>query len=143
MATSPDTTNYYKGVPVPGLGSVGQYQSAGQPYITGSTVAGASENTYAFPNVTKNVTVRNLDATSQTLYVHFASVSTTTDVISNKHYITLDSTRPEVTLNVRCPAVYISAPGGDAKAEVYAELTSIVPPNGFSYNVLNYPGVSD
>lgn len=143
MATSPDTTNYYVGVPQPGLGSVGQYQSAGQPYITGSTVVGGTENTYAFPNVTKNVTVRNLDASTQTLYVHFAATATTTDVVTNKHYITLDSTRPEVTLNVRCPEIFVSAPGGDAKAEVYAELTSILPPNGFTYDVVGYPGVSD
>ena len=48
MATSPDTSNYYN-FQTPGLGSVGSYQIAGTPFITGSTINGGLETEINFP----------------------------------------------------------------------------------------------
>ena len=141
MATSPDTTNYYLGVPQPGLGSVGQYQSAGTPFLTGSTITGGSELSIGFPYVTKSITIINKDAASDDIRVHFASTGTG-NTISKKHFITLDAKNSSVTLNVKTAFIYLSAPGADADFEMSAELTSIVPPNGFDYNVAGFPGIS-
>lgn len=141
MAISPDTTNYYRGVPAPGLGSVGQYQTSGTPFLTGSTIGAAGEVAVGFPFVTKSITIINKDAASDDIRVHFASTATG-NTITKKHFITLDSKNSSVTLNVKAAFIYLSAPVGAADFELSAELTSIVPPNGFTYNVGSYPGIS-
>ena len=141
MATSPDTTHYYGGIPRPGISSVGQYQASGTPFMTGSTIPAGTEVSIGFPFVTKSITIINKDAASDDIRVHFASTGTG-NTITKKHFITLDSKNSSVTLNVKAPFIFLSAPGADADFELTAELTAIVPPNGFTYNVANYPGIS-
>tara|TARA_S200002703_G_scaffold69202_1_gene60039 strand:- start:8 stop:436 length:429 start_codon:yes stop_codon:yes gene_type:complete len=141
MATSPDTTHYYRGQYQPGLGSVGQYQASGTPYLTGSTITGGSEVVIGFPCVTKSITIINKDAASDDIRVHFASTGTG-NTITKKHFVTLDSKNSSVTLNVKAAFIYLSAPGADADFEMTAELTSIIPPNGFDYNQADLPGIS-
>ena len=143
MATSPDTTNYYKGVPAPGLGSVGQYQASGTPFMTGGTITGGAETFVGFPMVTKSITIINKDAASDDIRVHFASTALAGNpVIANKNFVTLDSKNSSITINVKAAGIYLSAPGSAADFELVAELTSIVPPNGFDYNQAGYPGIS-
>ena len=61
MADSPDTSNYGRGFKQPGLGSVGAYQVAGFPFVTGSMM-GVPSTAYqskevVFPSVTKSITL--------------------------------------------------------------------------------------
>ena len=143
MATSPDTTNYYLGRPLPGLGSVGQYQASGTPFMTGGTITGGAESFVGFPYVTKSITIINKDAASDDIRVHFASTALAGNpVIANKNFITLDAKNSSITINVKAAGIYLSAPGADADFELVAELTSIIPPNGFDYNQANLPGIS-
>ena len=130
MATSPDTSNYYR-FQTPGLGSVGSYQVAGTPFITGSTIGGGLETQINFPNVTRSITIINKDAGNDDIRVHFAP-SGSGNVIDNFHYITLGELNTSLTMNIKCSTVYLSAPGGDATFEMYAELTGIHPNGMFA-----------
>ena len=125
MATSPDGTLYYQHQRS-GLGSVGSYQVAGTPYMTGSTINGGLETEINFPNVTRSITIINKDASNDDIRVHFAP-SGSANVLSGYHYITLGELNSSLTMNIKCSKVYVSAPGGDATFEMFAELTGIGP----------------
>ena len=99
MAISPDTTKYQiSSGPKPGLGSVGQYQSAGMPYITGSSILNnGMEHVIDFPTVTRSITVINRPSGSgeaPDIRVHFAATGSG-HVVKNDHYILLTS--PQVS----------------------------------------------
>jgi hypothetical protein len=112
--------------PEPGLANVGSYQVAGQPYVSGSTsLAAAQELKFAFPYVTKTVTVVN--HSTYAVRVHFNSTSSGA-VVQHVHYVELDSDEDSYTFNAKCKEIYVSAPsgnGGAADFRVVAELTSI------------------
>lgn len=124
---SPDTARYHRGTTA-GLNSVGSYQVAGRPFITGSTIAsGDNEIEVVFPSVTKSITVINTDAGGTDVRVHFASKDTS-NTISENHYITLNANQSSVTMNVKCKSIFISNGGdpvGDADFQLFAELTGI------------------
>jgi len=126
MATSPDTSAHFQGFynRSPGLSSVGSYQIAGTPYITGSEIPMGDEVQIVFPNVTKSITIINKDAASDDIRVHFQSKDTAR-TLAGIHYITLDSLNTSLTMNIKCNSVYLSAPGNAATFEMYAELTGI------------------
>jgi hypothetical protein len=132
MATSPDTAPYFEGFynRSPGISSVGSYQAAGTPFITGSVVADTEEVEITFPAVTRSVTVINKDAAgNDALRVHFASKDTS-NTISGAHYITLDAVNTSVTLNIKTKSIWISnASGGSSNFQLFAELTGIAPGN--------------
>jgi|TARA_R110000851_G_scaffold110462_2_gene233238 hypothetical protein len=141
-----DTARYFSGLynQSPGISSVGSYQIAGTPFITGGTVTGTGEVEIKFPAVPKSITIINKDPGNDDLYVHFASISLAGNpVINNKHYITLDTQDTSVTMNVKCRSIFLSAPVGDATYELYAELTGIATEMMADLNVLSWPGVSD
>jgi len=123
MATSPDTTAYYARQ-FSGLGSVGSYQVAGTPFMTGSTITGGQELEIQFPAVTRSITIINKDAANDDIRVHFQSKDTGR-TIAGVHYITLADQNSSLTMNIKCNAVYLSAPGSDATFEMFAELTGI------------------
>ena len=129
MATSPDTTNYYTRQ-YAGLGSVGSYQVAGTPYMTGSTITGGSEMAITFPAVTRSITIINKDAANDDIRVHFQSKDIAR-TIAGVHYITLGDQNSSLTMNIKCKTVYVSAPGSDATFEMFAELTGINPQTMF------------
>jgi hypothetical protein len=132
MAISPDTTNYQiSSGPKPGLGSVGQYQSAGMPFITGSSILNnGMEHVIDFPTVTRSITVINRPSGSgeaPDIRVHFAATGSG-HVIKNDHYILLTSNKDSMTMNVKCSRLYISRNDGLATAgayTVFAECTGI------------------
>ena len=109
MATSPDGTLYYQHQRS-GLGSVGSYQVAGTPFITGSTIGAGLEIQVNFPNVTRSITIINKDASSDDIRVHFASTGSA-NTLAGLHYITLGELNSSLTMNVKCNSVYLSAPG--------------------------------
>jgi hypothetical protein len=129
MATSPDGTLYYQHQRS-GLGSVGSYQVAGTPFMTGSTIAAGDEETINFPNVTRSITIINKDAENDDIRVHFASTGSA-NTLAGLHYITLGSMNSSLTMNVKCNSVYVSAPGNAAAYEMFAELTGINPQTMF------------
>ena len=110
-----------------GIGSVGSYQIAGVPYITGSAgIAAGAEDKISFPKVARAVTVV-LNTDTRDVRVHFNSTSSG-NVVSGRHYVLLDSKEDSVTLNNRCTEIYISADAANAGTAAYtviAELTGI------------------
>ena len=133
-----DTTNYQiSTAPRPGLGSVGQYQSAGVPYITGSSILNnGMEHAISFPTVTKSITVINRPSGSgeaPDIRIHFAATGSG-HVVKNDHYILLTSNKDSITMNVKCSRLYISRNDGLATAAsytVFAECTGINPQEMF------------
>jgi len=107
-----------------GLGSVGSYQMSGKPFITGSEGWGvaAEEFKVSFPAVAKAVTV--IASGSSIIKVHF-NTSSDGNVMSNGHYITLDSDEDAMTFNVRCKEIYITNVTANSAWQLYAELTGI------------------
>jgi len=129
MATWPDQTNYYARQ-YPGLGSVGSYQVAGTPFMTGSTITGGAELAINFPAVTRSITIINKDAANDDIRVHFQSKDTAR-TIAGIHYVTLGDLNSSLTMNIKCKEIFLSAPGGDATFEMFAELTGINPSGMF------------
>lgn len=129
----------------PGIGSVGAYQVAGRPFITGSagdsTLADGAEDEISFPKVTRTVTVINFS--SNAIRVHFASKDTGA-TISGKHFIELDSDEDSISLNVKTDKLFISnASGvGPATYRVIAELTGI-PTGSADYDATGLAGISE
>ncbi|HAG29204.1 MAG TPA: hypothetical protein DCL39_07075 [Alteromonas macleodii] len=129
MTTSPDGTLYYQHQRS-GLGSVGSYQVAGTPFMTGSTITAGEEVEIKFPTVTRSITIINKDAANDDIRVHFQSKDAAR-TIAGVHYITLADQNSSLTMNIKCNSVYLSAPGSAATFEMFAELTGINPQNMF------------
>ena len=128
MGYSPDQSPQFQGFynRSPGISSVGSYQAAGTPFLTGSQVLNTEEVQIDFPNVTKSITVINKDASgNDALRVHFASQGTG-NTISNGHFITLDAKNSSVTMNVKAKSIWISNDSGaSSDFQLFAELTGI------------------
>tara|TARA_R110002124_G_scaffold116941_3_gene273741 strand:- start:595 stop:1008 length:414 start_codon:yes stop_codon:yes gene_type:complete len=127
-----DTTNYSSGIYGPGISSVGSYQVAGTPWMTGSAnIPANQEDIINFPGVTKSITIINRAAPD--LLVHFAATGSG-NVIDGVHYISLTEQRDSITLNVKTNVMFISnVDGTDAgHYEVFAELTGINPAQMFT-----------
>ena len=127
----------------PGLGNVGSYQVAGEPYISGSTsMAAGVQMKFEFPYVTKTITVVN--HASQTIRVHFNSTGSGVGrVVDGVHYVELDSDEDSYTFSAKCKEIYVSAPttnSGASKYRVIAELTGI--PTASMFN-LTGSGLTD
>lgn len=111
------TFNQYKA----GIGSVGSYQVAAKPFMTGATIVATETETVSFPSVARSVTVI---ATAGDIQVHFANTSNWS---TNKHFITLTAggSIDRMTFNVKCKEVFITDPAGGSSFELFAELTAI------------------
>jgi hypothetical protein len=143
MATggnSPDQTNYFNGWAhaSPGLGSVGSYQIAGTPYMSGSTdIDDGDVDTVVFPAVTRRVLVRNT-STSGSLRVHFGTKGEGR-IVNGFHYITLQpighlsGVLSQLDMEVKCDHLFVSNDSGkdNCSYEVFAELTGINRSNMF------------
>ena len=130
----------------PGLGSVGAYQLAGRPYITGSNnLDNGTEHVHSFPTVSRSITVIN--HSSSTIRVHFASKDTGNTVAANGgHFIELDSDEDSITMNVRAESIYISNASGAGPLEykIYAELTPIATGSAdLNYNQASLAGLTE
>jgi len=125
-----------------GLRSVGCYQVAGTPYITGSSINNGVEVKLEFPKVTKSVTVHALSSSDGTgVDVHFNSLSSGR-VLDGIHYKRL-AHMESFTFNVKCKEIYISNPASGTQPlsfTVVAELTTI--PTGSMY-ALTGSGLTD
>ena len=116
-----------------GLRNVGSYQVSGVPYISGSNAhVKNTERQFNFPSVTKSITVacvtRDSNGLCPELRIHFnKNGGSSPDVVSGEHDFLLSGSLREVTLNVKCTELFISAPdaGANRQYRVYAELTEI------------------
>ena len=107
-----------------GAGSVGSFQMAGLPFITGSLLAVGAEDHITFPRLSKSLTIINNAAAD--IRIHFRSQDYS-NVISGKHYVSLTENRDSITMNMRCTEVYISNADltNSGSYTVIAELTGI------------------
>lgn len=130
MAHTTDSSgqNIYTGAPRPGLRNVGSYQVSGHPFITGSAIGAGDEVKVTFPYITKKVTViaSGSFAAGDSLRVHFASTgSGVGNVVSQLHYIHLNSHEDSFEFDVKCKEIYVSNPGAAQGFQLYASLTNI------------------
>jgi hypothetical protein len=144
---SPDTSNYYGGLwdKSPGIASVGSYQAAGKPWVTGSLVGGipaAGTLSFTFPNVSKSITLLPLSV-PDFLVLHFAPVSAGPSVLAEHSIPWPISPNPAITLDVKCTDIYITNMAGAPSAggfNLYASLTGIAHSQMF---VLTGSGVTE
>ena len=130
------STPYYR----VGLNHVGSYQVSGTPHLTSSTFPQNDTESFrfTFPNVTKRITFKST-ATNNDARIHFAPYTAsvafgyTNEASSSANYFTL-VTGAEVSFDVKCKEVFISADGTGTNGEIYvmAELTSIPAERMFS-----------
>ena len=59
------------------------------------------------------------------LRIHYRSSSSLPDVVSNKHYWTLDTKGEEIKMNVKSKEIYLSTTNGDCDFTIQADLTNI------------------
>ena len=144
---SPDTANYYSGLydKSPGIASVGSYQAAGKPYVSGSAASVGAGTTLAFelPNVSKSITLFPKDNDADQFILHFAPTTGGPSVIT-EHGIPFPlSTNPAVTIDVKCADVYVTNADGAPSAagfRFYASLTGIARSQMFA---LTGSGITD
>ena len=93
--------------------------------MTGSLLATDEEYRVQFPFVAKSVTVV-ASVSNSSIRVHFAA-STAGNVMSGKHYISLNSSEDSVTFNHKCKEIFITSivGGTDKGFELFASLTGI------------------
>lgn len=139
-----DQTNTFSGWAhaSPGLGSVGSYQIAGSPYVSGNVSLNAvTTDTVVFPAVTKRVVVRNTSISSS-IRVHFRPTSSFGRVNEGFHYMTVQPLYSgsnafdhlsELDMHIKCDHIYITNPTANngASYQVFAELTGINRANMF------------
>jgi hypothetical protein len=122
----------------PGLGSVGNYQVSGTPWVTGSLIA-ASGNTSGlnsstkkiqFSYVTKEVTVMNLGDTN--LHIHLANNAGAYGNALGSHMYTLPPSGTTTaalcrqTFDMKTKELYVTNAGaGVGSFQIYASLTRI------------------
>jgi hypothetical protein len=115
----------------PGLGSVGSYQIAGTPFITGTVLPDGQEVHVAFPAVTKEFTIFT---NKEYVYLTFLATGSDAGVVARSHRVMIlptGSVQP-YTFDAKCKDIFIHN-AGDTNADitVYASLTGIETQNMF------------
>ena len=127
MATI-NSTSPWNPMPQPGIGNVGSYLIAGDPFLSSSNITGNMPNggelKITFPRVTRSVTVVNHSA--EPLYLHFETRANPT-VLKHGYYVPLDQNGDAWAINCRCKEMYISMQNstGTGSFVLSAELTNI------------------
>ena len=107
--------------PRPGVGSVGQYQMSGQPYVSRSETALADIEEFVFPYVTKFVTVINtMTGANAPIHVGFSA-----NGVDDANYFVLDNGEA-YTGEWRLKSIFIANPTAVTSSyTVVAGLTGI------------------
>lgn len=112
----------------PGLGNVGSYNIAANPFLKSANLTGSATNNgevcVSFEKVTRSITVVNRSTSA--IYVHFASRANAA-VINNGDYVILETVGDAWAFNVKTKEIYLSMRDstGTASYSLSAELTSI------------------
>lgn len=117
-----------------GLSNVGSYQASGIPWASSSLIVPVSSSApleISFPQVTKNIIVKNVSAVSGTLRVGFSA----NGVASGSNFFLLDRGE-SFAADIRVSRLYLLSNNGTvASASVIAGLTNITAadlPNNWS-----------
>ncbi len=156
---SPDTSPYFTGYNNgPGLSSVGSYQIAGTPFVTGSTLADGHVLQVFLPAVARRLLVQNNSGVPNTsLIVAFDNPTTNPAVLALGNGISVNSpgdigapsayalsgSTNFVDLGIKCNSFYLYSPnsgGATVQYSVIAELTGIAPSQMFE---LSGSGIND
>tara|TARA_R110000824_G_scaffold54557_8_gene150604 strand:- start:4215 stop:4637 length:423 start_codon:yes stop_codon:yes gene_type:complete len=112
-----------------GLRNVGSYQISGHPYVTGSTLTDGQEMLISFPTVTKSITVVASGSSQGTplIGITFNSTSSTAEIMTGRHTMTMNSSSQSLTFDVKCREIYVHAKEGSTTSgfELYASLTGV------------------
>ena len=157
--SSPDQSRYFTGYNSgPGLSSVGSYQIAGTPFVTGSTLADGQVLQVFLPAVSRRLIIQNNSGVPDTsLVVAFDNPATNPAVlalgngisinspgdIGNPSSFALSGSTNFVDLAVKCNSFYVYSPnsgGATVRYSVIAELTGIAPSRMFA---LSGSGIND
>ncbi len=111
-----------------GLGNVGSYQVSGVPFASSSiacAINSSAPTQISFPNVTKEIVIKNTSGVSVDLRVGF-SENGVFDALGEKYYFTL-ANGESYSSSVRCTSVFLLSDSGTipASASVIAALTGI------------------
>jgi len=111
----------------PGLGSVGSYQMAGTPHITGTVLPAGQEVHFSFPYVTKEFTVFT---NKESIYLTFVATGSDAGAVAGSHRVMMIPTGSgdPHTFDARCTDVFIhnaTSPAANADVTLYASLTGI------------------
>jgi hypothetical protein len=117
--------------PKAGIGSVGNYQVSGTPYVTGNLNANANTSTpleISFPSITQRIHIHNNDA-SNGLRVGFSSngVKSTNNYWLVEAHTSNGKNNDYIELRVKTDKIYLLSHTTNAVSGVYvaAELTGI------------------
>ena len=107
--------------PVIGEGYVPAYQMSAVPYVTSSTIAGNATVEISFPQVTRFLTVKNVDA-ANSIYVAFTQNGLSA---ANSNFITL-KVSGSLSEELRTTKLFLkNAAGTTTSYELIAGLTNI------------------
>jgi hypothetical protein len=131
-----------------GLHNVGSYQVSGRPYLSGSattaTIGSVIQGHYAFPSVSKTITVTNNDSSNDAI-VSFAPMLDAekadygyNESASGSGNWVLLKAATSIEFDAKCTEVFVSPATAQAVNDitVYAELTNIPVPRMFSLDGL-------
>ena len=107
--------------PSPGPGSVGEYQVSGVPFLSSSAIAGAAVHNFEFPYVTRDITVKNLVASSGSSELR---VGVTSLGVQGRNYYAVQQ-GSELHLDIRTTNLFIYNPGTAGSYSLCAGLTCI------------------
>ena len=102
--SSADETKYYQGGfnRSPGIASVGSYQVAGHPFLTGSSdIDNGDQVVVKFPTVTKEIFFQNNGKAD--LRIHFVPQTSTNKPFTN--FVLLNRISGSVRMGVKCRSV--------------------------------------
>lgn len=107
----------------PGIGNTPSYQSSGIPWVSSSIApaSGSSTLVFSFPQVTKFLTIKNVNVTNEDLRVGFSE----NGVLNTGNYFVL-STGESFTAELKVTDVYFMGDSsGSVALSVVAGLTNI------------------
>jgi hypothetical protein len=107
----------------PGIGNAASFQSSGIPWVSSSVApaSGSVVETFSFPQVTKFVTVKNINVTDEPLRIGFSE----NGVITSGNYFVLSSGE-SFTAELKVTDIFLMGDGTASVAfSVVAGLTNI------------------
>jgi len=105
--------------------NISEFQTSGFPWVIYATTSGTSVNTHSFSRVSKNVTVKNNDASGKNLRIGF----TLNGVNGNggKYYFFLEGGQ-SMTFDAKITDIFVRADTSNTiNYSVYASLTTVLP----------------
>jgi hypothetical protein len=108
--------------PSPGFFSVNEFQVSPLPWLISGTTSGTSVTKYAFPKVSKSVTIQNLDSSNK---LRLGVTLNGVNGVGGNYYFVINA-GALVQLDLRATEIYVRADTSNSIAySIYAGLTTI------------------